>query len=89
MLLSKSKRAPAIAFSSSEGFCLEGELRAILLIAAIFADERRIAGCAAGAAFPCRGLLGVVGINSRIETEVRPASNSAPVGVGSEARRLA
>lgn len=37
MLLSRSKRAPAIAVSSSEGFCLDGELRAILLIAAIFA----------------------------------------------------
>lgn len=39
VLLSKSKRAPAIAVSSSEGFCLDGELTAILLIAAMIAGD--------------------------------------------------
>lgn len=39
VLLSKSNRAPPIADSSSEGFCLDGELTAILLIAAMV-DER-------------------------------------------------
>lgn len=39
MLLSKSKRAPAIAVSSSEGFCLDGELAATLLIAAMIAGD--------------------------------------------------
>lgn len=39
MLLSRSKRAPAIAFSSSEGFCRDGELRAILLMAAMIASD--------------------------------------------------
>ena len=47
VLLSRSNRAPAIAVSSSEGFCRDGELWAILLIAAMIADERRVAGCAA------------------------------------------
>lgn len=45
MLLSKSKRAPAIAVSSSEGFCLDGELLAILLTAAMIADEQRGSSC--------------------------------------------
>lgn len=44
VLLSRSNRAPAIADSSSEGFCLDGELGAILLRAAMIADERRVAG---------------------------------------------
>jgi hypothetical protein len=38
-LLSRSKRAPAIAVSSSEGFCRDGELGAILLMAAIIASD--------------------------------------------------
>lgn len=44
MLFSRSNRAPAIAVSSSEGFCLDGEFWAILVIAAMIADERRVAG---------------------------------------------
>lgn len=39
VLLSRSKRAPAIAVSSSEGFCRDGELGAILLMAAIIASD--------------------------------------------------
>jgi hypothetical protein len=39
VLLSRSKRAPAIAVSSSEGFCRDGELEAILLMAAIIASD--------------------------------------------------
>lgn len=38
MLLSRSNRAPAIAVSSSEGFCRDGELRAILLTAAMVSN---------------------------------------------------
>lgn len=41
VLLSKSNRAPPIAVSSSEGFCLDGELTAILLIAAMFDEGGR------------------------------------------------
>lgn len=86
MLLSRSKRAPAIAVSSSEGFCLDGELMAILLIAAMIADERRVAGCAADAAFcrevGCRGWW----LNGDLSNVLQFALGSA---VGSEARPLA
>ena len=44
-LLSRSKRAPAIAVSSSEGLCRDGELRAILLMAAMIASDEVLRMC--------------------------------------------